>query len=138
MINNWNRAGKIKAIVLGILFLPNIIWPINTSNDFNISSMLSLLIFSVIAIPVIVKINSIILGLKIERPNWNHNPLHLLKPLIFFHFMAIFFISTGISIIIGSLWKYQAFNQFGMTGIVFGIGILLGIELTLKFTRKKK
>jgi hypothetical protein len=136
MFKNWNRTGKIKALILGVLFLPNIVWPINSSTDSSITSSLFPLIFGVIAIPLVVKINSFIFGLKIEKPTWNHNPLHLLKPLLFFHFMAVFFISTGISIIIGTLWKYQAFNQFGLSGIFFGIGILLGIELTLKITRK--
>ena len=38
--------------------------------------------------------------------------------------------------IIGTLIKYQQLNQFGLTAISFGIGILLGIQVLLKITKK--
>lgn len=135
-MKDWNKTGKIKAIILGILFLPNLIKPIGAQPDFGFTMIIMPLIFGVIAIPFITKINSAILGQVIERPTWNDNPLTLKRPLSFFHFGAFFFLTTGLSMIIGTLIKYQQLNQFGLTAISFGIGILLGIQLLLRMTKK--
>ena len=135
-MKDWNKTGKIKAIILGILFLPNLIKPIGAQPDFGFTMIIMPLIFGVIAIKFITKINSAILGQVIERPTWNDNPLTLKRPLSFFHFGAFFFLTTGLSMIIGTLIKYQQLNQFGLTAISFGIGILLGIQLLLRMTKK--
>jgi hypothetical protein len=135
-MKDWNKTGKIKAIILGILFLPNLVKPIGAQPDFGFAIIVMPLIFGIIAIPFITKINSAILGQVIERPTWNDNPLILKRPLSFFHFGAFFFLTTGLSMIIGTIIKYQQLNKFGLTAISFGIGILLGIQLLLKMTKK--
>lgn len=135
-MNDWNKTGKIKAIILGVSFLPNIIKPIGAQPDFGFAMIIMPLIFGIIAIPFITKINAAIFGQVIERPTWNDNPLTLKKPLSFFHFGAFFFLTTGLSMIIGTLIKFQQLNQFGLTAISFGIGILIGIQLLLKMTKK--
>lgn len=135
-MKDWNKTGKIKAIILGVLFLPNIIKPIGAQPDFGFAMIVMPLIFGLIAIPFIAKINAAIFGQIIERPAWNDNPLTLKKPLIFFHFGAFFFLTTGLSMIIGTLMKFQQLNQFGLTAISFGAGILLGIQLLLKINKK--
>jgi hypothetical protein len=135
-MKDWNKTGKIKAIILGILFLPNVIKPIGSQPDMSFAMIIMPLIFGLIAIPFITKINAAIFGQVIERPTWNDNPLTLKRPLSFFHFGAFFFLTTGLSMIIGTLIKYQQLNQFGLTAISFGIGILLGIQLLLKMTKK--
>jgi len=135
-MKDWNKTGKIKAIILGIIFLPNIIKPIGVQPDSGLAMIIMPLIFGIIAIPFITKINAALFGQVIEKPTWNDNPLTLKKPLSFFHFGAFFFLTTGLSMIIGTLIKYQQLNQFGLTVISFGIGILLGIQLLLKITKK--
>jgi len=135
-MKDWNKTGKIKAIILGIIFLPYIIKPIGSQPDSGLAMIIMPLIFGIIVIPFITKINASLFGQIIEKPTWNDNPLTLKKPLSFFHFGAFFFLSTGLSMIIGTLIKYQQLNQFGLTVISFGIGILLGIQLLLKITKK--
>ena len=135
-MKDWNKTGKIKAIILGILFLPNIIKPIGAQPNFGFAMIVMPLIFGLIAIPLIIKVNAAIFGQVIERPNWNDNPLTLKRPLSFFHFGAFFFLTTGLSMLIGTAIKFQQLNQFGLTTISFGIGILGGIQLLLKMTKK--
>lgn len=135
-MKDWKKIGKIKAIILGILFLPNIIKPIGAQSDMSFAMIIMPLIFGIITIPFITKINAAIFGQVIERPTWNDNPLTLKRPLSFFHFGAFFLLTSGLSIIIGTLIKYQQLNQFGLTAISFGIGILSGIKLLLKMTKK--
>lgn len=136
-MKNWNKTGIIKAVILGLLFLPNIITPIGAQPDFDFFTILvPPLIFGIVAMPLILKISAAIFGLVIEKPNWNDNPLSFKKPLRFFHFGAFFFLTTGLSMLIGTLVKFQQFNAFGLTTVSFGIGILLGIQLLLKITKK--
>ena len=135
-MKDWNKTGKIKAVILGILFLPNIIKPIGAQPNMSFVMILMPLVFGIVAIPFITKINAAIFGQVIERPTWNDNPMTLKRPLSFFHFGAFFFLTSGLSMIIGTLIKYQQLNQFGLTTISFGIGILLGILLLLKMTKK--
>jgi hypothetical protein len=135
-MKDWNKTGKVKAIILGVLFLPNIIKPIGAQPDMSFAMIIMPLIFGIIAIPFITKINAAIFGQVIERPTWNDNPLTLKRPLSFFHFGAFFFLTTGLSMVFGTLIKYQQLNLFGLTAISFGIGILLGIQLLLKMTKK--
>lgn len=135
-MNDWNKTGKIKALILGILFLPNILKPIGAKADFGFAMIIMPFIFGIIAIPLIVKVNAAIFGQVIERPSWNDNPLTLKRPLSFFHFGAFFFLTIGLSMIIGTAIKFQHLSQFGLTAISFGIGILLGIQLLLKMTKK--
>ena len=132
----WNRTGKIKAIILGILFLPNIFIPMEIQPDINIVVIIAPLIFGAIAIPFVVKVNVALFGTVIERPKWNNSPFSLKRPLRFFHFGVFFFITTGLSMLIGTGIRYQQLNLRGLTVISFGIGILLGIELLLKSTKK--
>ena len=77
-----------------------------------------------------------IFGEKLEIPNWNSNPLEVKKPLLFFHFMAYFFIVIGLSLVISSLIHFFKLNVFGFDSIFLGIGTILGIRLLLKWERK--
>lgn len=135
-MKDWNKTGKIKAIILGVLCLPNIIKPIGGQPNMDFIMIIMPLIFGIIAIPFTTKINAAFFGQIIEKPTWNDNPLTSKRPLNFFHFGAFFFLTTGLSMIIGTLIKYQQLNQFGLTAISFGIGILLGIQLLLKISKK--
>jgi len=135
-MSHWNKTGKIKAIILGILFIPNLIFASPLAPNFGISLFIAPLFFGAIAIPLIVKVNSSVGLGEIEKPNWNDNPLKLSRPLVFLQFGAWFFLSTGISTIIGSAIQFKHFQTFGMATIMFGVGILIGIRLTLKWFDK--
>jgi hypothetical protein len=136
-MKNWNKTGKVKAIILGLLALPNLLMPIGAVEPKNLAMILMTLIFGSIAIPLIAKFNGVVLGREIVKPTWNDNPLTFKRPLSIFHFGAFFFLIVGISMIIGTGIKFQTFNFFGLTMISFGVGILIGIWLTLKWTKSK-
>jgi hypothetical protein len=135
-MKNWNKTGKTKAIILGILFLPNLLMPIPPQDNISFIMIIMPLIFGIIAIPFLTKLNVALFGQIIEKPTWNDNPLTLKKPLRFFQFAAFFLITIGLSVIIGTVIKYQGLNQAGLSSMFFGIGILLGIQWLLKMTKK--
>lgn len=135
-MKNWNRTGKIKAIILGILALPNLLMPIGATGKQGLAMILMPLIFGSISIPIIAKFNSG-LGREIIKPTWNDNPLTMKRPLSFFHFGSFFFLTVGLSILVGTGIKFQTLSFFGLTAISFGLGILIGIWLTLKWTKSK-
>lgn len=136
-MKHWNRTGKIKAFLLAIFSLPNLVAPIGANPQYGfLVAILMPLIFGSIAIPVISKFNQFLFQREIVKPDWNNNPLKLKKPLTFFQFAAFFFLTVGLSMLIGTAVKYQSFNLFGLTVVSFGIGILIGISLTLKLANK--
>lgn len=137
MIKKWNKTGKIKAIILGVLALPNLLLPIEGNEYYGMTAIFMPLVFACIAIPLIVIFNRAVLGREIKKPNWNDNPLTLKYPLNFFHFGALFFIIVGFSIIIGTGIKFQTINNLGLSTILFGIGILIGNLLVLNWKKVK-
>jgi len=136
-MNSWNKTGKIKAIILGILALPNLLLPIGIQEQQGFFMIIMPLIFGSFAIPFIAILNKVILRREIKKPTWNDNPLSLKRPLTFFHFGSFFFIVVGVSILLGSSIKFHELNYFGLSSISFGLGILSGIWLTLKLTKSK-
>ena len=108
-MKDWNRIGKIKAILLALFCLPNLILPIGANPQQGLFvSILMPLIFGSVAIPLISKFNSSILGREIIKPKWNDNPLTLKRPLTFFHFGAFFFLSIGLSFDLFNTWITNA------------------------------
>jgi len=138
-MKDWNRTGKIKAILLAVFSLPNLLMPIGVNPKQGLLiSILMPLIFGGLAVPLISKFNSALLDREIAKPHWNDNPLILKRPLSFFHFGAFFFLAVGLSMVIGTAIKFQILSQFGLTSVFFGIGIMIGIILTLKWINKKE
>jgi hypothetical protein len=134
-MKNWNKTGKVKAILLVIFALPNLIVPMGAFGQQSLEMILAPLIFGSIAVPLSVKFNAFMFGRVIARPAWNDNPLVLKRPLSFLHFGAYFFLVVGLSIVMGTVIKSQVLNYIGLTSISFGTGILTGIWLTLKLTK---
>ena len=135
MIKNWNKIGKIKAIILILLFIPNIVIPMNAgpSQGFMI---ITPLIFGSLFLPLLIKLNASIFGQEIIKPSWNESPITFKKPLNMFHFFAVFFIVIGVSMFIGTLIKFQEINETALSSLLFGVGILIGIFLTLRMKKK--
>lgn len=134
-MKSWNKTGKIKAVIIGLLALPNLLMPIGVTGKQGFMMILVPLIFGCIVIPLITKFNGAVLGREIIKPTWNDNPLTLKRPLSFIHFSSFFFITIGVSMLLGSAVKFQIFSFLGLTSISFGLGILIGIWLTLKWAK---
>jgi hypothetical protein len=95
------------------------------------------LFFGSIAIPLIANFNEVIFGRELAKPTWNDNPLTLKRPLSFFHFGSFFFLTVGLSILFGTGIKFQTLSYLGLTSISFELGILIGIWLTLRWTKAR-
>lgn len=131
-----SKAGKIKVLLLALASLPILVKPIGVKVDLGIKTLVFAFLFGAIAIPVVSKLNAFISGKPIEKPNWNDQILSVKKPLNFFQFGAIFMLVVGSSLVLGSWMKCQFLNQFGLTAILFGFGILLGIQLAVRIASK--
>ena len=134
-MKNWNRTGKIKAILLVIFFIPNLIVPIPAQSQQPVILFLFPLLFGSFAIPFITLVNKLFGDRIIAKPTWNDNPLKIKTPLSAFDFYAWFFLTVGVSMILGTAIKFHSFNNFGLTSISFSVGIFIGIQLTLKWIK---
>ena len=86
-MENLNKAGKIKIIVLIVCFLMNVLAPMNMVVQLNLLiAILFPILFGVIALPLIVKLNN---SKEIMTPLWNDNPFTDNKPISFFHLKGI-------------------------------------------------
>lgn len=72
---------------------------------------------------------------NLVKPSWNDNPFSFTYPLIAYQFVAFFFISQGVVMLLSSL-IHQSFNMLSLTMISYGIGVLIGIEWILKGIKK--
>jgi len=134
-MKHLNKTGKIKTIVLGLLALPNLLLPIAQEGPEGFAMILMPLIFGSFAIPLIAKFNEAVFGQELAKPSWNDNPLTLKRPLSFFYFGSFFFLTVGFSMLLGTGIHFQTLSYLGLTAISFGVGILTGIWLTLKWTK---
>ncbi len=123
---NWNKTGKIKAVILALLCLPNLIAPVSVQLDVSPYFGLAAFIFAAIAIPLNVKFLSL-LGIRNVAPNWNDSPFK--QALSFFQFGAYFFLTNGLAIMIGSVIVNYFLSYAGLLAVCCGIGILTGIWL---------
>lgn len=137
-MKNWNRTGKIKAIVLGVFALLNLLMPIGATGQQGLETILMPLIFGSLVTPLIAKYNGKISGREITKPTWNDSPFNWKRPLSLFHFGSFFFMTIGLSMLIGTGIKFQSLNFFGLTSISFGLGILIGIWLSLRWMKLKE
>lgn len=132
-MKNWNNTGKLKAVLLFILAIANLInlikSPLNFSFALFIQAIITIL-FAALMVPVAIKMNKMFFGLNSEPANWNHNILSFRRALSGWQFIAYFFISIGFSMIIGALIHFEVLNGIGFVAISFGTGILFGIKRT--------
>ncbi len=74
-MKNWNRTGKIKAIILGLLALPTILFPIGATGQQGLVMILMPLIFGSIAIPLITMTRNIDEYILIEHIGISDKPI---------------------------------------------------------------
>lgn len=138
-MNNWNRIGKIKALFIVVFDLMSLITPIVVNlNQGIVVSVAMPLFFGSIIIPSIIKFNHTLFDFELAEPNWNDSSLIRKKPLVRLQFNAFLFLAVGLGISIGTAVRFQFLSQIGLFAIFFGIGILIGVNLTLKWVKIKK
>lgn len=135
-MNSWNTTGRIKASVLVIVALLNIVIPMEATEDSFFNLFLIPVIFTLLTTIVLFASN---VGNRpiITRPLWNESPWNLKRPLALFDFLSFFFLIAGLGTIIGTLIRHQSLSNIGMAFLYFGIGIQFGIWITLKWAERK-
>lgn len=136
MWKEWNRTGRIKAIVLLVLMLPNLFVPVPFDQRMGAVAIIAPFIFGCLVVPLIARFNAAF-GKEIRKPTWNDNPFNRKYPLSFFHFGGVFFITTGISLLLGTAISTYSLNTFALISIMYGAGMLVGIQIGLKWMLKK-
>ena len=141
-MKNWNTIGKIKSLVILMLCIISLTLAdfnnkMDSQNDFHIGIIILTFLFIVLFLPLITKFWSL-LGFKFEKPNWNENPItfKFSKSLNFFQFMAFWFISSGfINALLVGIFNQQ-FDRESTNLFFSGIGLLVGIKVSLKWLSK--
>ena len=93
--------------------------PIGATGQKGFAMILMPLIFGSIAIPLLAKFNGAVLKREIKEPAWNDNPLTLKRSLSFFHFSSFFFLTVGLSILVGTGMKFQTLRFLALSAISF-------------------
>ena len=138
-INNLNKIGKIKTVII-VFFV--ILSFVNTSrasvNKDNFFILFIPFVTTIFPILISVYFSKLFFSNSINRPNWNDNPLTFKRPLSFFDFWSIWFISVGLSDIISKLIIFQEISFLGLIQFCYGLSIYINIELILKWANKNK
>ena len=135
ILKNWNTSAKIKTAIVAACALLNLIAPAYGRPQKGLILVIIMpLLFGSIAIPLITKSTN---SIQIVKPTWNDNPLIFKKPLSLFHFGAYLFIAIGMSVMVGAGIKYRMLSHIGLMSVLYGLGIFIGIYLTLLSTKKK-
>ena len=131
-MKNWNRTGKVKAVILVVLFLTNLISPVVVPGQQNVAMIFMLFIFGIVAVFLTARASSKFLRKEMIKPTWNDNPLTISRPLSFIHFCSFFFMVLGTSVLLGTAIKLYALSFYGLSLVSFGLDMRVGIRLVLK------
>tara|TARA_R110000787_G_scaffold19150_3_gene57857 strand:- start:3750 stop:4199 length:450 start_codon:yes stop_codon:yes gene_type:complete len=138
-MKNWNRTGKIKALLIlfiSLLSLRNISNKneiIESENYVYVTLGIFLLIFTALFLPLMTKLLSLF-KVKFKKPDWNRNPISiyiLSNSLITFQFIGYWLLLSGFSQIIITAIVNQNFRGEAVLQILYGFGILFGIKLSV-------
>jgi len=136
-MNKGKRIATIKTVValgvmlLGILFQINIVW------SFKITISMSIISFLIgILLTSFINYNSLYNHLIITNPMWT-DTLNVRNPLTIIQFVAFLLFSYGTGSLIGGLFQSHKMNLIGIVFIIGGIGVLLGMYLTLRCEKNK-
>jgi hypothetical protein len=138
-----NKIGKIKSILVLIfslipLFLFNFNENSELVNEYYLGISFVIFTFIIIFLTLVTKIWSLF-GIEFQKPNWNENPISLnfSKSLNFFQFIGYWFIISGIINILFVGIFYQNIERESIIKLVYGIALIIGIKLSLKWLKKK-
>ena len=141
-MKSWNKIGKMKSIAIFVISIfPLFFSGYNKNTELLNESYLIIsvfiFIFATLFLPLITKFWSLV-GIEIKKPNWNENPIsfNFSKGLNFFQFCGYWFTTSGILKVIFSGIFYQKLDSEGVILFVYGISILLGIKLSIKWLNK--
>ncbi|WP_339884406.1 hypothetical protein [Polaribacter vadi] len=143
-IESWNKIGKIKSYLILFfclveLLLLNFKKNSELMNEHYLGISFVVFIFVILFLTVASKLLSLF-GIKFLKPNWNENPisLNLSKSFNFFQFVGYWFTISGIinTLFVGIF--YQEIEKESIMKFSYGIALLIGITLSLKWLNKNE
>ena len=132
-MKSWNWIGYVKTIFFCLLGIHNLVRTGNTKSEPFLYSPIFLLLFGIILVPILTRIFKIIRQNPIENIHWNDSPIK--SPLNMFHFFSFFFMVPSVGSIIGGLAKNKELDTTGIMILFLGVGLWLGVHLTLKIRK---
>jgi hypothetical protein len=131
-------TGLIKFLIIGINATLIFVLPWPSEPEGLLTSPILPFVFMIALIP---SYYLLLRKEKMERlkwPNWNSN---LFNPkgdtaLENVDFFGILFTIIGLSMIISNKMNYDEISKIGLTSISFGLGVLLGLLLTVKIGQR--
>jgi hypothetical protein len=135
LTKDWNTTGKIKASIVGACAFLCLVSPLQVGGG--VETSIAPFFVGILMIPAISKFNQFFLNKEIVKPSWNDNLFNMNRPLIMFHTFSYFFLAVGTCMALSTGIWYQELNVLGLTAFSFGLGSLLGIQLTLKLISTK-
>lgn len=139
-MTKWNKTGFAKTGFLAIGAVLNYLNPIDfgvTSDGMLVAIVVgSILGWAIIGTFLVLLIVKVFQG-KIEKPNWNTNPLFLSNPFVFLQFAAISFILIGFANVAGLLVDWSNLSLIGLQGISSGIGLLLAMRISKRILHRQ-
>lgn len=120
----YKTFGKTKLIILVIVFVVNLITPLQNQIKLNLlMAMIPPLILGIGVVSISFSRNRCANNKGLD---WNDG-IFSNWPFSFFHFGALFFLLSGIGMLINTLIKFHEFNTIGLVSLFLGIGLYLGI-----------
>jgi len=136
---NWLYI-KVLLILLGsILAINNGAIHTHSIPPITKTDLIIPLIFGIIAIQFLLGIQASNKYSDIfwEKPKWNSNFFNLKQPVQFFYFGSWFLIISAIPTIMITFIKSREYMLDAMMPFLFGIGLLIGVVLSIYIFKKK-
>ena len=135
-MKNWNTIGKIKAAIITVAAIFNLFNPFKpiAQEDFLSSFILNPIAALILSIIFFV-LSAAFVKREVVKPNWNDNPLSDYNAGA--DFFAYLFVIVGSCMMISTGIKYKILNSFGLISFSLGLGVFIGIFLSLKILKKE-
>lgn len=127
-----------KTIFVIISGIPNLIAPIGT--DISITDK-RILILPLLVMLILLPLFAEFLNGKtfnFRKPNWHDSPFNLNFPLSVFQFYGYVFLVYGMSMVIGTYYKFHRPNFIGILSVLLSIGIFSAIRFVIEFKKDSK
>lgn len=137
-MNNWNKTGKIKAALMLLLFIVIVLAPMpqgpSPSIMFIFFPFISGIAMAYFAIVQHEKKHQT----QMLAPTWNDSPFPKPEnPFSSMIFSSVLAIVCGLGMLTSTFVKFETVDGFGIFAICGGMGIYVGIKLSMnKFLKK--
>jgi hypothetical protein len=131
----------VRIVVLAVSFLTMLFGPSGSTDVPSIDGyeLVAILVLSALGLLFVIGLQAWNprSALVWNIPSWQANPFQLSQPLQFFHLGGYFALSVGTGMILKTLIKEWTLQPGTFMWVVFGIGLLAGVQLCVMVFRRK-